>query len=240
MNVEEIIVSDLSLMPLAQECSLILHIPVVETVQASCYLEINSKGVRLHNTDLHLSYQHSFLNANMQQRGQTKNQHILRAFKSKKQPIQSILDATAGWCRDSFILASNGFTVTALEQSPLVYSLNKIALALHNHPLEINLYFGNAMHFLTATNAVFDAIYLDPMFPQQRHRAKNKKELQILQNITKNNDINTLFEYSLQKAKQRTVVKRPIHAGYLGDLKPNFQYLGKTIRFDVYQQFNFV
>ena len=240
MVVKEILVNNALLMPQAKTCSELLQIPIVSQSHSDFLLEFIGDGVIVHNKELNLRYCHSFLNTKFQQREQAQNQHLLKAFKTKNHTIHSILDVTAGWCRDSFILARNGYQLTAVEQSALLYCLNKTALELYQkeHTLNLNLQHANALDYLAETSQTFDAIYLDPMFPQHKNQAKNKKELQVLQSITQNTDMEAVFELALQKAKQRTVVKRPINASFLAHKKPDFQYLGKTIRFDVYQQFN--
>lgn len=240
MIAKEIVVCDESLSDKALEYSHLLQLPIASAPHYDCYITLSNEGIYIHNTKLKLSYLHSFLSTKIQQRGIAQNQHLLKAFRNKQQSITTILDVTAGWCRDSFILASNGFNVTAVEQSPVVYCLNQYAVEqyLQVQSLNLTLHLSNALHFLQRLDKPFDAVYLDPMFPQHKNQAKNKKELQVLQSLTQNSDIDALFQLSLQKAGQRTVVKRPLHAEFLSNKKPDFQYLGKTIRFDVYQQFN--
>ena len=79
-----------------------------------------------------------------------------------------------------------------------------------------------------------DCYYLDPMFPTHKSGARPGKELQLLQKLTRNSNIEETFQRALALAKQRVVVKRPIHAAPLNDLKPDLQHRDKTIRFDVY------
>ena len=81
-----------------------------------------------------------------------------------------------------------------------------------------------------------DCLYLDPMFPDHKSGAKPGKELQILQQLTENRNMDALFHQALQSSGQRVVVKRPLHAAPLENLKPDLQYREKTIRFDVYLQ----
>lgn len=79
-----------------------------------------------------------------------------------------------------------------------------------------------------------DCIYLDPMFPSHKSSAKPAKEMQILQRLTDNRGIESVFELALAKAQKRVVVKRPAKAGNLAGIKPDIVYREKTIRFDVY------
>tara|TARA_B110000858_G_scaffold189336_1_gene235946 strand:+ start:11512 stop:11706 length:195 start_codon:yes stop_codon:yes gene_type:complete len=47
-------------------------------------------------------------------------------------------------------------------------------------------------------------------------------------------DSDLLLQCALDLAKYRVVVMRPRKTKYLGGLKPNFEMVGKAIRFDVY------
>ncbi|MBL7004328.1 MAG: class I SAM-dependent methyltransferase [Gammaproteobacteria bacterium] len=235
----QIICSDDQLIDAAKACSQLLSIPILSSPSEDSYLCFKEGEITFISPQ-QLSFQHSFNNNNFERRAQAQNQHLLKAFKDKKKPIRHILDATAGWCRDSFILANNNFQVTATEQSALLYFLVQFSLNnyLKTNSLNLELQHSNAFDLLTLSKTSFQAIYLDPMFPNSHNQAKNKKEIQVLQHVTKNIEIETLFELALKKATQRVVVKRPLQSDYLAQLKPHFQYKGKTIRFDIYQQFN--
>jgi hypothetical protein len=58
--------------------------------------------------------------------------------------------------------------------------------------------------------------------------------MQILQTLTGNTDIESCFELSLQKARRRVVVKRPLKAPAFGESRPDMVYREKSIRLDVY------
>lgn len=225
----------------ALECSKLLSIPIHKLASEDKFLNFEN-GV-IHVISKHkkqqLSYNHDFTASAITRRLQTQDQHLLKAFKDKQKQIVTILDVTAGWCRDSFILAQNGYTINAIEQSDLIYYLTQYSLQRYQqqHKLALNLQHDNALNFLTHLTNLPDAIYLDPMFPSSKHQAKNKKEIQLLQAITNNVEIEELFSLALKKAKQRVVVKRPLNSEFLAHKKPDFQYEGKTIRFDVYQCF---
>src|SRR5690606_5526316 len=99
-----------------------------------------------------------------------------------------ILDATAGWGRDSFILASLGFEVTMIERSPIVAVLLKDALkrAANNEACKrMHLIQDDAVHYLQplAEKNRPDVIYLDPMFPARKKSALVKKEMALLQTL---------------------------------------------------------
>jgi 16S rRNA G966 N2-methylase RsmD len=111
-----------------------------------------------------------------------------------------------------------------------------------------------------------DIVYLDPMFPTRTKSAAVKKPMQILHALldtqnensssaTENDNVlqqrllqeQTLLQTALRLAHQRVVVKRPIHAPYLGTTtsgtettttypyKPSYQIHGSINRWDVYQ-----
>ena len=186
-------------------------------------------------------FSHSFTEPKLLKRAAQKNQLLLKACNNKKREIHSVVDLTAGWGRDSFILATHGQNIIMSEQNPLIYNcLNfLIKIARHDDAEEvyqrlkvINM---NSADYLSEKDAGFaDCLYLDPMFPAHKSSALPSKDLQILQILTDNLNVDELFELALQKARYRVVVKRPIHAKTLSDRKPDIVYKEKTIRFDVY------
>lgn len=220
-------------------CAEFLNLPLFNKPDTDCYIEFNEEGPSLVFDQLKQTLRHrvDFNNATLIQRSKSQNQALIKAFKDKQTPIKRILDATAGWCRDSFILAQNGFNITSLEHSSSVYFLCNDALQklFKSQQLDLKLIHQNSYQYLSQTNVTVDAIYLDPMFPEHSYKAKNKKELQVLQALTENHDIENLFHLSLQKARRRVVVKRAIKSPFLCELNPSFQFKEKTIRFDIYQ-----
>ncbi len=238
---QEIICLSQEMLEQAQQCSTFLSLPINAVATKDQYLKFEGNQISVISKERKQNtvFIHSFEEKAIQRRLQTQDQHLLKAFRDKQKPISRILDVTAGWCRDSFILAQNKYDVMAVEQSKLVYFLTHHSLThyLRKNELKLSLFHDNALHHLTRLTDLPDAIYLDPMFPNSKHQAKNKKEIQVLQAVTHNLDIDDLFQSALSKAKQRVVVKRPLHSEFLCHQKPNFQFKGKTIRFDVYQCF---
>lgn len=161
---------------------------------------------------------------------------------SKKNKI-SVLDCTAGLCKDSFILANTNCDVVAIEKNNVVFALlqDGFERGLKNGNIKktldnITLINGDSIEFLKITNKVFDCIYLDPMFDKSKKSRLVKKEMQFFHNlIDKNEDKQELFYLALEMVKNRVVVKRPLHSEFLiNNIKPSFQIKGKTIRYDVY------
>ena len=80
-----------------------------------------------------------------------------------------------------------------------------------------------------------DVIYIDPMYPERKKSALVKKEMQILQRLHGEDDGNEqLLALALRYARKRVVVKRPINAEILSDIKPNTSVRSKKTRYDIY------
>lgn len=172
-----------------------------------------------------------------------RNELLARAMGKRPEDKPVIVDATAGLGRDSFLLASLGFQVIMLEQSPILHALLLNALyraQSHPHTAEIaarmQLIQANSTEWLTGKQV--DIVYLDPMFPERQKSASCKKEMVILQNLLGKEDKNqNLFDAAFACAKWRVVVKRPRLAEYVTPLAPHFSLLGKSSRFDIYLRY---
>lgn len=162
---------------------------------------------------------------------------IYRAIGSKK---CKVLDATAGWCRDAFILASLGCDVTAVEKSSVIYEL----LCDAKKRGEANLDVAKILERLTIKSGEasdyfdsgWDVIYLDPMFTGVAKKALNKKESQVLQKIacySSDEELKITVEKALDHAG-RVVVKRPLKGTVLVE-KPQVQLVSGSTRFDIYR-----
>ena len=80
-----------------------------------------------------------------------------------------------------------------------------------------------------------DVIYIDPMYPERKKSALVKKDMQILQRLLgKDESADALLKTALQCAGKRVVVKRPVHADTVGDIKPSTSISSKKTRYDVY------
>lgn len=186
-------------------------------------------------------YKHQFNDPKLLKRAGQKNQGVIRACQSRGKLLPTVLDVTAGWGRDSFILASRGCQVTMIEQNPLLFHCVNFLLELDYEDdsratiERMQLLRENSVEYLQlCEDNRFDAIYLDPMFPAHKSTARPGKELQILQLLTENKQMDELFELARSKASKRVIVKRPIHAPSLREHSPDIVFREKTIRFDVY------
>lgn len=177
-------------------------------------------------------------------RSSIKNEAIAKAIGLKGNTKTTVIDATAGLGRDSFMLMTLGAQVTMLERSPIVAALLQDGLrrALHcdalKPDLSQNLQFipGQARELLSNwENEAPDAIYLDPMFPHKKKSALVKKEMRLFQQLLGHDeDADALLEPALALATKRVVVKRPDYAPFLASQKPSMQIKSKKHRFDVY------
>lgn len=183
----------------------------------------------------------------------------LRKLRQRNGQIPQIIDATAGFGTDAWMMASLGCKVRLLEASPvlatmLTQALNNARTAspqgasdhangkqeygspAHNMCV-INT---NSIQFLNNhENAGADIIYLDPMYPQARSKALVKKGMQLLHDLIGPDDNGAeLLNMALKRADYRVVVKRPRGAP---PLDGTMDFSGQTsdiesanTRFDIY------
>lgn len=168
---------------------------------------------------------------------------LAKAVGRSKQP--TVWDATGGLGRDSFVLAGLGLNVHIFERHPAVYCLLADGLAralLHSDTAEtasrLTLHHADAAEYmphLAAETSRPQVVYLDPMYPERRKSAAVKKEMAFFHELvgTAQNDA-ALLDAALATATARVVVKRPRLGDFLCGRQPDYQYTGKSTRFDVY------
>lgn len=176
---------------------------------------------------------------------------IVKAVSGSKDIKPSVLDVTAGLGRDCFVLASWGYDVTALERSPVVFSLLEDGLErarllgdadLRSVVQRLQIVHTDAIPYLNerATSNPPDVVVIDPMFPPSKKSALVKKEMRAFHYVVgPDHDGSLLLEAALRAATYRVVVKRPKKAEFLAGEKPNFSLEGKAIRFDIYTKMTF-
>lgn len=177
---------------------------------------------------------------------------IVKAVAGLKNNRPSVLDATAGLGRDSFVLASWGYAVTLCERSPLVAALLADGLsrarqsADQNNDEELRAVV-DRMQLVTIDSCEYlrqqgqenppDVVVIDPMFPESKKSALVKKEMRTFHHLVGADvDSEALLALAIATAKHRVVVKRPKKAQVLAGKKPNFTVEGKAIRFDIYSR----
>ncbi|MEX2215784.1 MAG: class I SAM-dependent methyltransferase [Phycisphaeraceae bacterium] len=196
--------------------------------------------------------------------GKRLKQPIAKALgiKSAKDAL-TVIDATAGWGEDSYLMAGLGCRVLAVERNRITATLLRDGLfraAMQHAEVagRITLITSNAIHLLRriahltgkhldhelATReelpahleAFFhpDVVYLDPMFPARKKGAEGKPMKVLRQLVGDDDDATRLFEAAIRVAKKRVIVKRPLKGEPLVDRKPAACHKGKAMRFDVY------
>lgn len=149
----------------------------------------------------------------------------------------TVVDATAGLCRDSMVLAGMGCVVTALERVPALALLAMDAVRNAGLADRLQVLATDAVAWLDAlpTPARPAIVYLDPMFGEAG-KAQVKKDMQVCRALAgPPDDPTALFAAARAAARERVVVKRhPDEA----ELAPgvSFQVAGERVRFDVYLQ----
>ncbi len=182
-----------------------------------------------------------------------KTEKLLQAFKiPPSNNHYSILDITAGFATDGFLLACQGAEVTLLENNLIVYQAVNDAIqrlqTTQNLQTIINrlkIIYIDSRDFLEkciANKRQYNAIYIDPMFPVKGKTSKAKKELQLLQKLITNNtlsydnisQINDIIKLAKQVVMEKIVIKAPKQLNKISDFQENYCIYGKTCCFYVY------
>jgi 16S rRNA (guanine1516-N2)-methyltransferase len=158
---------------------------------------------------------------------------------------RTVVDATAGLGRDAFSLACLGCEVLAVERSPVVAEL--VADGLRRACADpagrarigdrLRLCCADARDVLSALapDERPDVVYLDPMLERGSKDAQVKKEMQLLQELLgADPDAGELLDVARAVARQRVVVKRPLHARPLAPADASFA--SARARWDAYLQ----
>jgi len=175
--------------------------------------------------------------------GHAGGEAISKAVGIKKGHRPNIVDATAGWGRDAFVLTTMGCRVHMIERSEIIAKLLADGLRRAEQDEKIgglikdklSLTYGESRKELLQTPFEPEVIYLDPMFPQKEKSALVKKEMRVLQEVVgQDADADALLNLALTIATTRVVVKRPAYANFLAGIKPQTSIKTKKHRFDIY------
>ena len=171
------------------------------------------------------------------------SQPLAKAVGIKAGYRPDILDCTAGFGEDGFVLAALGCKVTLIERAPVVWALldDGIRRAAKSNALGqiakeyMLLVRADSLDYIKRTGQTFDTIYLDPIFPPRSGSALNKKKMRLLKALVGTDpDASQLLDTALAHAGKRVSVKRPIKADPLGGREPSFSVSAKSSRYDVY------
>lgn len=173
------------------------------------------------------------------------SQMLARAVGVKPGVRPSVLDATAGFGKDAYLLASLGCRSLLLERDPVIH-----ALLLDGCQRAMQ---GGDERGRTAVGRMevrqadfmdwgpgqdgFDVVYLDPMFPARNKSARAKKEMFVLQQylgLVQPDRQTGMLRKALEVAGRRVVVKRPRLGEPLDQLSPTYALSGTSSRYDVY------
>ncbi len=174
-----------------------------------------------------------------------RGEDVARALGVPERRGLRVVDATAGWGRDSAVLAALGCEVTMIERHPVVGLLLADALVraaasergeVREIAHRLRLLRGDARALLAAwSGAPPEAILLDPMFPERAKSAAVRKEMRFFHDMVGDDaDAPALLEAALALALHRVVVKRPRKAPPLAGRQPSYAITGRSTRFDVY------
>lgn len=161
-------------------------------------------------------------------------------FRSGKTP--TVVDATAGLGRDSFLLASLGAQVTMIERSDKMHALLEQGMMRAAQEGGI---FGEIIARMTLLKGdakvlipelAGEAILIDPMHPPRKNSALVKLELrQVREIVGTDDDAADLMRVALKHARNRVVLKWPAKADPIEGIAPcSHQIIGKSTRYDVF------
>lgn len=208
-------------------------------------LHLSSSGLALHalKREKHAPVRLDFTEGRSAHRrlyGGGKSQLLAKACAIKKANASTVIDATAGFGSDAFVLASLGLKVVLIERNPIIGALLEDAiLRASHHPTITHIAQNMQLHIGQATDLIpqlqrADIIYLDPMYPPQKKSALVKKELRMIRDLVGDDeDSETLFNTAYQHAA-KVVVKRAKSSPPISSLRPDHTYEGQRSRFDVY------
>jgi hypothetical protein len=165
--------------------------------------------------------------------------HLKKAIGKTDRPLR-ILDTTAGLLGDSMIMLALGHSVTAYEQSKILYTM------LNNQLNQLPETDSNLLNFKLINSNVcetnfneksFDVIYFDPMYPEDKASSARRSDLKKINSILEieglASDPESTFTYLRNIPSTKLIVKRPLKAdAFKGSI--NYQVLGKSVRFDIY------
>ena len=192
-----------------------------------------ARNGRLQLVDLSVAPPQSvYLEAKVIERRASLRSDLARACGLNRHKDLCIVDACAGWGMDGLALAATGARVVLLERERPIWALLDDLLRQRDWG-RVEHHCIDALEWLSQPPIPCDVVYLDPMFPQRNKTALPKQRLQLLARLAKASaEPEALLEAALAVARKRVVLKRrrkdPVVA------PPDWQIVGKTVRYDSY------
>lgn len=207
---------------------------------AGLELAVRTQGLTLTDGTLDLTCDFSQLLPRLRQ-DRLAHEHLVRAARIKGKDVPVVADATAGLGEDSLLLASAGCRVLMFESNPVIAALLRDGLVraakipqLASAVARMQLFEEDSIAALSSWQDALDVVYLDPMFPARTKSAAVKKKFQLLHRLERpESDEQALFAAALAARPQKVVIKRPLKAAPLADVRPSYSFRGKAVRFDV-------
>lgn len=178
-------------------------------------------------------------------KGGGRSQAIAKAVGIKKgRPLPNVLDHTAGFGRDAFVLAALGCRVHMREQCPAVRALLADGLRRAKEDPGIGAWVSARLSLQEEEDApppfVPQTVYLDPMYPPRKKSAAVKKDLRVLRALAGDCDLTVpLFEQAMRLAAERVVIKRPARAEFIIPQKPDGIVETPNHRFEIYKRMTY-
>lgn len=231
----------------AKRLAIKLDLPFTSLNQDQIQLVITEQHIEIRAPNLGNAIFIDFVagkNAHRRQFGGGRGQPLAKAIGLKKGATPTIIDATAGFGRDAFVLANLGCRITLVERNLLIATLLEDALARAKGDQDISDVMArmsvinhNAVDYLNNLEDQHqpDVVYMDPMYPSRDKSALVKKDMRLLHQLAgPDNDSEQLLTTARTIALKRVVVKRPKSAPFVGDKKPDTSIESKNTRYDVY------
>ena len=148
---------------------------------------------------------------------------------------QLVWDLTGGTGRDGLSFYLWGHEVHLFERNIVTAAL--LIDALRRAPElkdRIQITFGEASK--TSQSETPDAIYYDPMYPEEVKKSRPKKEMALFKILTSgDHDQEEVLNWAITSGAKRIILKRPVKAPP-SEPKPTAVFKGKTVRFDLWQR----
>lgn len=176
-------------------------------LDSSWQLEIKQEGVFLYTPESKKPFSLDFSKLQTLSRGQP----LAKAIGCKNKESVKVLDLTAGWGQDAFLLAGLGYQVVAIESHPLIFAFLLAAISKENFkkPNSLQFMLDNSLNYLKNIKEEDkpDVIYIDPMFKGKK--SLSSRPLKILETLVgPSHQAEQMFQQALTKANKKVVVKR--------------------------------